>query len=94
MLLSALNAQTIKKHRDTRQATPKERGDGVRSGADVNRVMAALSSALSYSVKELECLEESPTTRVRKFRESDGRVRYLTETELPELLKACPCVEA
>ncbi len=27
--------------------------------------------------------------RVRKFAESRGRVRYLTEEELPELLKAC-----
>ena len=89
MLLSELNAQTIKKHRDTLKATPKARGEGVRSGADVNRAMAALSSALTYAVKELEWLEENPMTRVRKFKESDGRVRYLTETELPELLKAC-----
>ncbi len=89
LLLSDLNAATIKKHRDTLKATPKARGNGERSGPDVNRAMAALSSALTYAVKELEWLEENPMTRVRKFKESDGRVRYLTETELPELLKAC-----
>lgn len=89
LLLSDLNGGTIKKHRDALKATPKERGGGERSGADVNRAMAALSSALTYAVKELEWLEENPMLRVRKFKESPGRVRYLTEAELPELLKAC-----
>lgn len=88
-LLSEINASTIKKYRDALKATPKERGGGERSGADVNRAMAALSSALSFGVKELEWLEESPMHRVRKFAESDGRVRYLSESELPKLLTAC-----
>ncbi len=87
--LADLSVSTIKKHKDELKATPKERGGGVRSGADVNRTMAALSSALSFAVKELEWLEENPMVRVRKFAESRGRVRYLSETELPELLKAC-----
>ena len=89
LLLSDLSVGTIKKHKDEIKATPKERGDGERSGADVNRTMAALSSALSFAVKELEWLEENPMKRVRKFAESRGRVRYLSEDELPELLKAC-----
>lgn len=91
LLLSDLNAGTIKKHRDALKATPKERGGGERSGADVNRSLAALSTALTYAVKELEWLEESPMGRVRKFAESQGRVRYLTEapefdTKLSNLL--------
>lgn len=89
LLLSDLSVSTIKKHKDEIKATPKARGEGERSGADVNRTMAALSSALSYAVKELEWLEENPLIRVRKFTESRGRVRYLTEDELPALLKAC-----
>ena len=89
LLLSDLSVSTIKKHKDELKATPKERGEGERSGADVNRKMAALSSALSFAVKELEWLEENPMARVRKFAESRGRVRYLTEAELPALLKAC-----
>lgn len=89
LLLSDLNAQTIKKHRDTLKATPKERGGGERSGADVNRSLAALSSALTFAVKDLEWLDENPLARVRKFQESDGRVRYLSESELPALLDAC-----
>lgn len=89
LLLSDLNTATIKAHKDKLKAIPKKRGGGDRTGADVNRAMAALSSALSYAVKELEWLEENPMVRVRKFTESTGRVRYLTEAELPELLKAC-----
>lgn len=89
LLLSDLSITTIKKFKDELKATPKERGDGERSGADVNRTMAALSSALSFAVKELEWLEENPMKRVRKFAESRGRVRYLTDDELPELISAC-----
>ena len=40
--------------------------------------MAALSSALSFAVKELDWLEEDPIKRVRKFTESQGRVRHRT----------------
>lgn len=89
LLLSDLSAATIKKHRDTLKGTKKERGGGERSGADVNRAMAALSSALTFAVKELDWLEFNPMLRVRKYKEKEGRVRYLTEAELPKLLKAC-----
>ena len=89
LLLSDLSVSTIKKHKDELKALPKERGEGERTGADVNRTMAALSSALTFAVKELEWLEDNPMVRVRKFAETRGRVRYLTEEELPELLKMC-----
>ena len=89
LLVSELSVAAIKKHKDELKATPKERGGAERSGADVNRTMAALSSALSFAVKELEWLEENPMKRVRKFSESRGRVRYLSERELPALLQAC-----
>lgn len=89
LLLSDLSVATIKKHRDELKAAPKDRGGGERSGADVNRSMAALSSALTFAVKELEWLDENPLRRVRKFTEPRGRVRYLTEEELPKLIKAC-----
>lgn len=89
LLLSDLSVTTIKTHRDKLAATKKQRGGGDRSGADVNRTLAALSSALSFAVKELEWIDTNPMRRVAKFKESRGRVRYLTETELPALLAAC-----
>jgi integrase len=88
-LLSDLTPDVIQKARDTLKATPKVRGGGARSGADVNRTLAALSSALSYGSKELGWIEVNPLARVRKFSESKGRVRYLSDVELPKLLAAC-----
>jgi integrase len=59
-----------------------------RTGATVNRYIAALSACLSYGVK-LEWLERNPCERVAKPPENSGRVRYLSEQELPLLLEAC-----
>ena len=60
-----------------------------RTGATVNRYLAALSVCLSFAVKELEWLDRNPCERVRKYPESAGRVRYLSDEELPKLLEAC-----
>lgn len=89
LLLSDLTADVVRKHRDQLKATPKERGGGERTGADVNRTLAALSSALTYAVKELAWVERNPLLGVGKLPESRGRIRYLTEEELPRLLAAC-----
>lgn len=88
-LLSDLTPDVIAKARDTLKATPKQRGGGVRTAADVNRTLAALSSACSYAVKELGWLERNPIERVTKGAESKGRVRFLSDDELPRFLKAC-----
>ncbi|MFM8609774.1 MAG: tyrosine-type recombinase/integrase, partial [Burkholderiaceae bacterium] len=89
LLLSDLQTSKIKELRDELKATPKARGTAARSPADVNRYLAALSSVLTYAVKELEWLDDNPMRRVTKLSEPSGRVRYLTEDELPKLLKAC-----
>lgn len=88
-LLSNLTPDVIAAARDRLAATPTRRATKVRSGADVNRSLAALSSACSFAVKELGWLERNPLERVRKPTESKGRVRFLSESELPVLLKAC-----
>ena len=88
-LLSDLTPDVIAKARDTLKATPKQRGAGIRSAADVNRTLAALSSACGYAVKELGWLERNPMERVTKGAESKGRVRFLSDEELPRFLQAC-----
>jgi integrase len=88
-LLSDLTPDVIAKARDDLKATPKQRGGGIRSDADVNRTLAALSSACSHAVKELGWLERNPLERVSKGSESKGRVRFLSDEELPALLSAC-----
>jgi len=88
-LLSSVTPDLIVQARDELRATPKKRGGGERTAADVNRTLAALSSALSFAVKELGWLERNPMERVSKGTESPGRVRFLSEIELPALLEAC-----
>ena len=60
-----------------------------RSGATVNRYLAALSAALTFGVKELEWLERNPVERITKPSEASGRVRFLSDEERPRLLDAC-----
>ncbi|MGO8754211.1 MAG: tyrosine-type recombinase/integrase [Gallionellaceae bacterium] len=60
-----------------------------RSGATVNRYLAALSSVCAYGVKELGWLERNPVERVTKPKENKGRLRYLDDAELPRFLAAC-----
>lgn len=87
-LLATITPKRIAALRDELLATPKKRGEGERTGADVNRTLAALSSAMSHAVKELGWIERNPCERVKKFKEPPGRVRYLTDEELPRLLAA------
>jgi integrase len=88
-LLSDVTPDVIHKTSAELKATPTERGARTRSGADVNRTLAALSSALTYAVKPLGWIENNPLVRVEKFSETKGRVRYLSDEELPKLLAAC-----
>lgn len=59
------------------------------SPATVVRYMAALSHAFSIARDEWGWLEDSPMRKVKKPRESTGRVRFLDDDERPRLLKAC-----
>ena len=83
LLLSDLSVSTIKKHKDELKATPKMRGGGERTGADVNRTMAALSSALSFAVKELDWLEENPIKRVRSSQSRGARCASYLKKNCP-----------
>ncbi len=87
-MLDAITPARIAEWRDELLATPKQRGGGQRSGADVNRTIAALSSAMTHAVKELGWIERNPCERVTKQKEAGGRVRFLTDDELPRLLVA------
>ena len=62
---------------------------GVISPATVNRYLAALSVAFSAAEKEWGWIESSPCRKVRKLREPQPRVRFLSEEERKRLLMAC-----
>lgn len=87
--LAAITREVIAMARDELQGTPKQRGNGPRSAADVNRTLAALSSACSFAVKELGWLDRNPLELVSKPSEKKGRVRFLSEEELPRFLQQC-----
>ncbi|MEC4747220.1 site-specific integrase [Methylomicrobium sp. Wu6] len=60
-----------------------------RSPATVVRYMAALSHAFGVAVKEWQWLEDSPMRKVKKPKESRGRVRFLDDDERERFLIAC-----
>lgn len=62
---------------------------GQRSGPTANRYLATLSACFAYGVKELQWLEGNPCKRVSRDKENPGRVRFLSQDELPRLLDAC-----
>ncbi len=103
-MLSAITPARIAKERDkllsedtlrfATKATGNAEADATRpkakrTGATVNRYLAALSSCLSYGVKTLQWLERNPVMQIDKPSESKGRVRFLSDRECNQLLDAC-----
>jgi len=60
-----------------------------RTGATVNRSLAALSACFTYAMKEKEWIEKNPCRNVRRSKESKGRLRFLSDDELVRLLDVC-----
>lgn len=83
-----ITASLIAEIRDKLAREKCENGRG-RTDATVNRYLATLSAAFAYAVKDLEWIDRNPLERVKKGRESPGRVRYLTDAERERLLKEC-----
>jgi len=59
------------------------------SPASVNRYMFALSKACTLAVNEWEWMDENPFHKIKKFTETRGRVRFLSDDERQALLNAC-----
>ncbi len=55
----------------------------------MNRYMAAFSAALGVAASEWQWITSNPLNRVRREKESDGRVRFLSSGERTALLNAC-----
>jgi len=60
-----------------------------RTPATVVRYMAALSHAYTIAINEWQWVESSPLSKVKKPKESRGRVRFLSDDERISLLQAC-----
>lgn len=59
-----------------------------RSSATINRYLAVLSHVYSIAIDEWQWIKESPVKKL-KLKESEGRIRYLSDEERDRLLKAC-----
>lgn len=86
--LSDITPALIVECRDKLLSEPTPRG-GIRNPATVVRYMAALSHAFTIAVNEWQWLEDSPMRKVKKPKESRGRVRFLNGDERAKLLTAC-----
>ena len=87
-LLSDITPALIVQYRDELGSGETCRGTK-RSPATVVRYMAALSHAFTIAVNEWQWLEDSPMRKVKKPKESRGRVRFLDDDERARLLQAC-----
>lgn len=87
-LLSDITPAAIVEYRD-HLATTSNRYGQKRGPATVKRYLAYLSSAYSTAIREWQWVQHNPVSAVKKPVEPKGRVRFLSDTELKRLLKAC-----
>lgn len=87
-LLSDITPALIVEVRDKLLSESAPRGN-IRNPATVVRYMAALSHAFTIAINEWQWLEDSPMRKVKKPKESKGRVRFLDDDERERFLIAC-----
>jgi len=77
--------------RDAREGLREGKGPSGRpiDPATCNRYTGTLSSVFGFAQRDLEWIEENPVRKVRRLRESQGRVRYLEDDERDRLLQVC-----
>ena len=56
------------------------------SKSRVNRYTAVLSSLFTTAVREWQLMESNPCSKIKKFKEPEGRTRYLSNEERRRLL--------
>lgn len=88
LTLNRITPPLLTEYRAKLLSEKDERGK-VKSGSTVNRYMAAMSAAFGIAEKEWHWVKENPFTKVRRERESKGRVRFLDAGERDALLDAC-----
>lgn len=87
-LLSDITPALIAEYRDKLANGITKRGT-MRAPATVSRYLASLSRALTLAVQEWGWLDDSPMRKVSKPKEPRGRVRFLSDEEREQLLRAC-----
>jgi integrase len=86
--LAELQPSDIAEERDN-LLSENTRNKTKRSNATVVRYLASLSHAFNTAKNEWGWLNENPVAKVKKPKQSNGRVRFLSNEELTRLLQAC-----
>ncbi len=60
-----------------------------RSGATTNRYLAVLSHAFTVAINEWEWIQDNPVKKISRYKESNGRTRFLSDEECDCLLASC-----
>ncbi|MCZ6881965.1 MAG: hypothetical protein O7F15_03030 [Gammaproteobacteria bacterium] len=88
LTLNRITPALMVEHRHKLKTEPNDKGQ-VRKGSTVNRYMAALSAAFGIATTEWQWMPDNPFSRVRREKESTGRIRFLSPEERTALLDAC-----
>lgn len=83
--LADISPMDVERFKKVRRETPT-RHDEPRSAATVNRELTILSRVLALAV-DAGHINENPCRRVRRFKEDNARVRFLSDDEDARLLK-------
>ena len=86
--LSDISASIIVEARDILVGSKNRYGREVGT-TTANRYLQALGHVLNVAMNEWEWINENPVSRIKKFKEGRGRVRFLSDDEREALLKAC-----
>lgn len=60
-----------------------------KSNSTARKYIFALSACLTYAEKELELIDRNPISKIKKPKKAKGVVRFLSDSERPELIKSC-----
>jgi integrase len=61
----------------------------IRSSTTVVRYLASLSHAFAIAVKDWEWIQENPIMKISKSKISNGRTRFLSDSEKERLIQSC-----
>ena len=86
--LCDISAALIVEHRNALVGMKNRYGRSIGT-ATANRYSQALGHVYTVAMKEWEWVEHNPVEKVSKYRETRGRVRFLTDEERDALLLAC-----
>lgn len=96
--LADITPALIIQYRDKLASEPskpkkKDQEPQYRSPSTVVRYLAALSHAFTVAAQEWQWVDDNPMRNVKKPQEPRGRVRFLSDDERKDLLKACKASE-